>query len=157
MKFAAFAIAFLVTSSALAQEEKPLTVNDCMTIAKGLSALGYVGQQLDDPRPVPADTKQYRFGAARLTIALDLAAIKPITDSFQSSYQQMIKEFGDGKPIQPNSPEMAKLMDAMQVALDKPCGLTLGRIKAADLKLDGPDENAIPVNVLATFTRIIDK
>lgn len=100
----------------------------------------------------------YKLGAARMTIALDIAALTPIWQASEKARIGMIAEIAGGKDIQPGTPEYAAFVQRFDADLGKPCGLTLGHVKIADLKLgDGPDENAIPPTSLAAMVPIEDR
>jgi len=135
------------------------TVGQCLDILAGLNALNFVGQQLADQRQVPpTDARPYKLGATRLTLALDMAALRPIADATEKARQGLLNEIGSGKPIAPNSEESKRFFEKWQDTLNAPCPVTLGRIKAADLKIgDGPDDNPIPPAVLSALVPIIDQ
>jgi hypothetical protein len=157
--------AMLVSSSAYAQSNEPaqLTVNQCLQVLSGLNALNYVGQQLPNGgtnEPRPQTTTQYKLGAARMTIALDIAALNAVQNAAQKAQQDIFNEVSGGKPtIQPYTPERGVYDSRItKEVLEKPCTVSPGRIKAADLKLgDGPDQNSIPPAVLSAILPIIDQ
>lgn len=155
---------------AAAQDAKPLTVEQCIGVLAGLKSLNWAGQQLgEDFKARPADAKQYKLGDARLTIAMDTAALEPILTAYQRSQQGFMSEqpvlpaAADGKPVPPEVQQViAEQNRAFQKHqlddLKQPCPVTLGRIRSVDLKIgDGPDQNAIPPSVLGAFSPIVDK
>ena len=170
------AIGVLMVAVSPAQAADTFTVGECLSILGGLQALKYKGAQLFDPAPPPHDAGQYKLGPARLTVALDIAALSPIGDAANKAQQGFAAEL----PIVPSveafapgeSPERqaarteAQKLQAENVrksndnylrGMEKPCNVTLGRLKAKELKIgDGPDENAIPVTVLGALVPIVD-
>lgn len=165
--FAAAALAAVAQSAAA--EDTPLTVEGCLAILSGLQALGYAGQQLNESRPAPPDAKQYRLGAARFTIAMDIAALNRVSQEAQRAQQQFAAEQPSPRPAEPGKPISADERDDIVKAnqrlqanwaemLKKPCSVTLGRLDESDLKIgDAPDQNQIPVAVLAALMPIISK
>ena len=154
-KFAIAAIAISLAFPAHA-EPKPLTVSQCLDVLAGLNALNYVGQQLSDAKP-QGDAKPYKLGAARMTIALDISALRPVADAAEKARQSLIGEISAGKPILPGTDEMKAFTAKWQDVLNGPCNVTPGHLKAADLKVgDGADENPIPPSVLSVLIPIID-
>lgn len=154
---------------AIAQEAKPLTVQQCLAIATGLNSLSYVGQQLgDDPKTKPADAKQYKLGAARMTIALDIAALGPVIDAAQKAQQGFIAELPPLPAPDPGKVSSFARDDAIQEEnkraavnqnkiLAQPCNVSLARLKVSDLNIgDNADQNQIPPPVLAAIAPIID-
>ena len=173
MKLGIAVAASLLSFPALADDAKPLTVEQCMTVLNGLNSLNWVGQQLGEgPEKKPADAKQYKLGEARFTIALDISSLSPVRDAYVRGNQQFMAELPpippapEGKQPMPEAQQMQADQNrqaiAYQVAtLAKPCPVSLttsGRLKLQELKLgDGPDQNAIPPSVLAAFSQIVDK
>lgn len=134
------------------------TVAECLNIETGLNALNYAGAQLRDPNPAPAGAKQYRLGAARWPIAMNLAALSRVSAAFAKSRSALILEIGSGKDIAPGTPEMSRLTDELQKILDKPCDVTPAKMKLQDLLLgDGTDQNQIPPAVLGALAPIIEQ
>jgi hypothetical protein len=148
----------LLPGVAFAGEAKPLTVGQCLDVMAGLNALNYVGQQLGDQQSKPPDAKAYKLGPARMTIALDIAALRPISDAAEKTRQGIVTEISGGKPIQAGTDEMKQYLAKWQKVLDGPCGVAPGHLRAADLKIgDGADENPIPPSVLSVLIPIIDQ
>lgn len=128
-----------------------LTIGNCLDIAAGLSALDH----FDDPTGKP---KQYRLGALRITIGLNMAALRHVSETVDKARLGLVAEIGGGKAPQALDPsEIAKLNDEYRKILDRPCDVKPGRMKASDLHLgDSPEENAIPPSVIAALAPIID-
>lgn len=134
----------LVMSTAHADERKPepnLTIRQCRDIYGALMGLD-----------------RFKLGAARMTIAIDIAALTPVWQASEKARIGMVAEIGDGKEIKPGTPEYNAFVRRFDDDIGKACPLTLGRVKAADLKIgDGADENAIPPSTLAVLLPIIDQ
>jgi hypothetical protein len=156
-------------TAALADDVKPLTVEQCITVFNGLSSLSWAGQQLNEETSRrPADAKQYKLGEARFTISMDIAALSTVITAYQRAQRAAFDELpalpsvDQNKQIPPevqqmkmdNDRRIAKIQNDM---MTRKCDVTPGRLKLSELKLgDGPDQNAIPPNVLAAFSFIID-
>lgn len=144
------AIAAFSMAPAIADE---LTISRCLDVAAGLNALDHY----DDA--MTGKPKQYRLGALRVTIGLNMAALRHVSEAAEKARLGLIAEIGGGKPPQAFDPwEVSKLNEEYRKALDQPCDVKPGRIKATDLRLgDGPEENAIPPSVIAALAPIIDQ
>lgn len=152
----------MISSGALAQEAPPpLTIQKCLEILGGLNALNFAGEQIGNQNPAPANASQYKFGATRMTIALDIAALTKIQTAVRETAQAIQRETEAEIPIPENSKDSTALSAKrnerenaeLQKALDKPCNVQIARLNAADLKLT---DNEIPVGVLAVLAPIID-
>jgi hypothetical protein len=132
-----------------------MTVSECLNVLAGLNALDYSGEQLgtravglDGKTVVPAGTRQYTLGAARMTIALDIAALRHVADAMQIVSDGLLRE--NAKSQQDYTAQWHK-------ALEQPCDARLQRLKQSDLKIgDGPNDNQIPPGVLSAIVSIID-
>ena len=175
---------FVLPRIALAASPQPapsrhdaLTVTQCLGVLNGLNALAYAGEQLGTRTPAPADAKQYKLGALRFRIAEDIVALGPVQDAVQKAGQAVTKEaiaafplpdgvkstLKDGKTPDPAwNAVMQKRQERINAdftkALNAPCDVHPAHINLADLHIgDGPNENAVPVNVLAALVPIIDQ
>jgi hypothetical protein len=159
-----------LSAAAIADDAKPqLTVEQCINILGGLNSLGYVGQSLNDTSRPPADAKQYKLGAARMTVALDISVLTPVLTAAQNAQQGFLRELPPLPPVDPKKPDSPERADAVaarnnaaaanwQAIIQKSCPVQVVHIKASDLKIgDGPDENAFPPTVLGTIWPIIDR
>ena len=103
-RFSAMLVALLMapltlSAAAIADDAKPqLTVEQCINILGGLNSLGYVGQPLNDVSKAPADAKQYKLGAARMTVALNISALTPVLTAVQNAQAGFFREL---PPLQP--------------------------------------------------------
>lgn len=164
MKLTTMLVAVLIPLSAVAQTPqapppapKPLTVGQCMEILGGLTGLNSYDKVVGD-KIVPA---QYKLGAARFTIVQNMTALRHVQEGLERARAGLVAEVASlikGGDIKPNSPELTKLTVAYQAMLDKPCDVTPGRIKRADLNIgDGPEQNAIPPSVESALDLVLDK
>lgn len=153
----AVAVAAAAVAAAAPATAGAFTVAECLSIESGLNALNYAGAQLRDQNPAPAGARQYRLGAARWPVAMNLAALSRVSAAFAKSRAALILEVGGGKDVAPGTPEMGRLTDELQKILDKPCDVAPARMKLGDLLLgDGADQNQIPPAVLGALAPIID-
>jgi hypothetical protein len=155
---AAAAVAAFASQAIAADVAKPLTVLQCLTVLKGLSALGCVGEQLDGT--CTPDAKQYKLGALRLTTGLNISRLQDLANTVQRAQNGFNSEL---PPLDPKASDADKVARGNQIQanwnklIDAECPVQPGHIKASDLKLgDGPDENAIPPSVLGALAPIID-
>jgi hypothetical protein len=159
MRIIAIALAAIaIVTPAAAQSPKPLTVLQCLTVLKGLSALGCVGEQLDGT--CTPDAKQYKLGALRLTTGLNISRLQDLANTVQRAQNGFNSEL---PPLDPKAFDADKVARGNQIQanwnkiIDAECPVQPGHIKASDLKLgDGPDENAVPPSVLGALAPIID-
>lgn len=173
MRFAYAAIAaVLCAAPALADDAKPMTVEQCVTILTGLTSLNYAGQQLNDGTKAPDGAKQYKLGATRYNIAKDISDLQPVLTAAQRAQDDFIAKELTPLPVLTDGAkdaEKAAYFDAVakqKVAttanwtkiLLGPCTVAPGRLKAADLNIgDDSGQNQIPPSVLAAISPIIDK
>lgn len=127
-----------------------MTVSECLNVLAGLNALDYSGEQLGTNKgAIPAGAKQYTLGAARMTIALDIAALRRVADAMQVVSDHLQRE---------NAKSQENYIAEWHKALEQPCDVQLRRIKQSDLKIgDGPNDNQIPPGVLSAIVPIIDQ
>lgn len=159
-------------TSAIAQDQPKLTVEQCITILSGLNTLNCAGQQLGGS--CAPDAKQYKLGDARYTIGANIQALTPVLTTYQRAQQQFMAELptipdydhGTADHPKPAPPEVLAMVTdqnkkslANQVAmLAKSCNVVPGHLKLQELKLgDDPDHNAIPPSVLGAISAIIDR
>jgi hypothetical protein len=162
--FAAAIATFPVVASA---QDAKLTVEQCINILSGLNALNCVGQELNDYAACKPDSKQYKLGAARVAIAVDVAALTPVGDGANKEQQAFISDLPPLPAIEPGKTSSAR-DDAVSVQnkalganwqkiISGPCPVTPGRIKFSDLNVgDGADQNPIPPTVLSHLVPLID-
>ncbi len=138
---------------ALAQTAPSPTVGQVIVISNGLTALDGYDTPCKDNNVERICRKPYKFSASALwTIASDAAAARGVVTAYETARNALIRQMANGGTRVPDD-SVNKFNDEQQVLLDKPSGLTFGRIKRADLNLD---ENPIPPNVLALLIPIID-
>jgi hypothetical protein len=134
------AVTFLFVSASVAVADD-LTIGQCRDIYIALMSLD-----------------RFKLGDQRLTVALDIAALTPIWRASEVERIALASEAGGGKEIKPDTAELGVFMQSFQRVLGKACPVTLGRIKAAKLKLgDDEDQNAIPPTTLAALMPILDR
>jgi hypothetical protein len=161
-KLALTAVCCAISFPAFAADQKPLTVLQCISVMNGLEALRYAGAQVMDTRPTPPDAKQYKLGAMRFTIALDISQLEQVTLSVQKAQTGFVSELPSAVSPDPKNPDANAVRDrAIQANWDKltsaECPVQPGHIKASDLKLgDGTEDNQIPPTVLSALIPIID-
>lgn len=152
MKTLRYAACFVVLSFGAARADDAMTIGRCLDVAAGLSALDHY----DDA--ATGKPKQYKLGALRGPIGLNMAALRHVSESIEKARLGLIAEIGGGKAPQAfDSSEIAKLNEEYRKMLDQPCDVKPGRIKVTDLRLgDGPEDNAIPPSVIAALAPILD-
>lgn len=157
MRIAIALAAAITLMPSLAAAQDRLTVNQCMMVARGLRALDYVGATPDGPPLPPAGAKQYKLGALRGVIGLNLAALQRVGDGIERARQGLVREIFEGKGVSPG-PDMDRMVEQMQKILDGPCEVTPARIKLSELNLGDLDtQNAIPPTTVAALALIIDR
>lgn len=163
----ACALALLASAAVAEEAAKPLTVEQCIGVANGLGALNWAGQTLGQPgNAQPADSKHYKLGAALMTIAEDIDALKDVQNEALRSQQAFAASLPalppppEGKP-DPNAAERVdqtkKMNDNWSTMMAQPCHVTVAHLKLSDLRIgDDADHNSIPPSVLAALVPIID-
>ena len=141
-----------VVGSAQAEDARPLTVEQVIMIGNGLAALdGYDDVCRDGPSEKPC-RHPYKFkGAARMTMAMDLAECRRISSAYTSARQDLIRQYAKGGNEVPPE-EMSKFADDDKAAREHATDVKLGTIRSADLALD---DNPIPPSVLSMIVPIV--
>lgn len=154
----AIAVAALTMAVLPAHAGEKLTISQCLEINAGLAALDHYDAVIrdgDKDRVVP---KQYKLGAVRITIALNMAALRSVVEATEKARRGIIDEITGGKMPDVGSAEFKEADAKFRAVTESLCNITPGRIRVADLKLgDGPDENAIPPSALAGLAPILDQ
>lgn len=148
-----YATCLLVLSLGTASADDALTIGRCLDVAAGLNALDHY----DDA--ATGKPKQYKLGALRGPIGLNMAVLRAVTESVDKARLGLIAEIGGGKPPQSLEPsELLKLNDEYRKVLEQPCNVKPTHIKISDLHLgDGLEENAIPPSVITALAPILDQ
>lgn len=156
-----------VPASAADDTPAPLTIAKCLEINGALSALevpyDYV---VKDGSKETVAHRKYRLGEAWGPIALNRTSLFPIVKAAQEASNKLVEEIaGEGKqiarfvdPDKPDKGETAQWKDysaKLTAFTERPCGLTLARIKASDLKPS--DDNPIPFSISLTLEAILDR
>jgi hypothetical protein len=150
-----FALAVAATlTGGYSKANEALTVGQCLLVLQGLEAL----DRYEDPAN-PGKFKQYKLGALRMTIGLDIGALVHVRDAFNRARNGIIAErAAPGVDLRALTPEAARLNLEIDKLTDLPCDTTIPHIKAADLKPgDGENENQYPPSVLGAIAPIIDR
>lgn len=157
---AAALVAAVCSPAAAADVSKPISVLQCLSVMKGLDAIGCVGKQLDGQACAP-DAKQYKLGPLRVTIGMDLNRLQDLANVVQRGQNGFVAEL---TPLDPKATDAEKQARGNQIQanwnkiIDADCPVTLGRLPQAALKIgDGPEENPIPPAVIGALWPIIDQ
>lgn len=147
------------------QSPKPLTLQECQNVRHGFQMLdGYQGVDKDGK----AVLIQYKLGALRGPIALDVMALDDVIAAGEKARINLVKEMlPEGAP-QPGTKEYAdfvehdpaykKFIAAYQKILDAPQPVTIPHIKLEQLHIgDAPDGNPIPSDALTLLAPILDR
>jgi hypothetical protein len=155
-------MAALFVFAAIPAHAEGLTVEQCISTLTGLNALNCAGMQLGGS--CDKDSKSYKLGDARYTIAMDIAALGPVFDAAQQAQRKFILELPalpDAKAAdytEKSTKQSARISENWAAIMAKPCNVQPGHLKLSELHLgDSPDQNAIPPSVLAAFAPIVDK
>jgi hypothetical protein len=159
MKRFALLLVLLAAPAFAADEPKKLTVGECVDIYIGLGNLDSYERVVKESGAEKVIRGQYRLGDARMTVALNMGALKPVAEAANKTRQEILLEVGDGKAIAPDDQKaVAKATAMFEAALKEPCPVTPGRIKLSDLKIgDSPEQNQIPPSVLSAIMPIVDR
>lgn len=167
MKSSSLAVIALIASVAAPSfsahaEDKPasLTVSQCLTVLRGLRSLsGYERVIKENGVERAIANQQYKLGDARLTISLNIGELNRTEDAVSRSRTALMAELMAGGELKDGTPQWLAFLSRLQAEiLDRPCNVTLGRIKIADLKLgDGADQNAVPPTAIADILAILDR
>jgi hypothetical protein len=138
-----------------------MTVRQVIEVTTALQALD-TRQDFDKDHNVVSVPSGYHFtGAARMTMALDVARGSEVLRTYQSAVSVLrVQLAGAGKDVPKEK------LDDFNTELEKmqsaPAGVELGHIKVADLCLDAappacPQANPIPVSTLSLLQPILDQ
>lgn len=159
MKAAILIGVMVLTTPAIAEE---MSVSQCIMLSNGISALRYVGAQLNDPRPIPAEAKQYKFDGATLwKLARAQQRLIVIFEGYRTTYAQIVAaRTADSKGAADVgadglTPALRAAANAeAQKVLDQPCQADIPHVKQSELRLK---ENAYPPDVLAALSYMVDE
>jgi hypothetical protein len=158
MKIVSFVAAVLAVSVSFtfAEEPKKLTIGECIEVYSALANLDAFDRVVKEGGTERVVKGQYRLGEARMTIALNMGALRPVIDAANKTRQQIIAEVGEGATTKPET--MVKAQEMFDRAMKEPCPVSPGHIKIGDLNLgDGPDKNQIPPSVINGVMPIVDR
>jgi hypothetical protein len=134
-----------------ANPDPGLTVEQALNISAALRALDTYEAKDKDGKSYAAP---YTFsGVTRMAIAVDLEKTSAVLKTYQATLNEVIKTMSGGTGTVPGN-KMADYNVEVLKMLAAPAGVSLTRIKQADLKLD---ENPIPGSVLGLLLPIIDR
>ena len=145
--------AMLACSAAVAADNPPgtLSVEQVLNVTAALKSLDSYQAKNKDGATYPAP---YNFsGVTRMNIATDLDRGSVVLKAYQTSLNEVIKGLSGGTGTVPGE-KMAEYNVEVLKMLAAPAGVSLAKIKEADLKLD---ENPIPGSVLGLLLPIIDR
>lgn len=157
-------LTFFLGTVSYAQDGK-MSTEQCINILIALKSLSCAGQQLGSA--CSPDAKQYKLGAARMQIALDISALQSTADAAQIAQSGFVRELPAlpaADAAHPSDPVRQDAMTAQNKAaesnlrkiMETPCTVRPAPIDIKDLNVgDEPDHNAIPPNVLAGLRPII--
>lgn len=146
-----------------AQADDTLTLGQCFDINSGLHMLDSYERVIKDDKGEHSALAQYKLGNARITIALDQAALRPFSEALETTRQGIVAEIAQKYNIKPKEIEAGSAANVEYLkqysdARNQPCTVKLGRIPISELKLgDGEGQNAIPPGALALIAPIIDR
>lgn len=158
---AALAIIF-GTLAAGAEEKKPLTVAEALSLLQALRNLDGRIVVVKNGANESTVTLPWEFGSGtlRLRIARNVSALAGVERSLEEARQKIVAEILQKMPskdatasIAPGSPEFAAFSRQVSEALAAPAPVDLARIKASELRLD---KNEIPVTALSALAPILD-
>lgn len=143
------AIGLLAASLIVPAKADTLTIYQCLDIYAGLRTLDHY----DDP--ATGRPKQYKLnGATRFLIGRNMAKLKPISEMIDKISDDLIADIGNGKPFTAfEQAQKRKYNEELYKAVEKPCDVSLDRIKSADLN---PDDNALPPSAISSLVHILD-
>jgi hypothetical protein len=125
-----FALLFVLCAvpAFAAEDPQKLTIGDCVDLYVGLSSLDAYDRVVKEAGGAEKVVRgQYRLGDARMTVALNLGALKAIVDAANKTRQSILFEVGDGIPIKPTDEKLtAKAMAMFEAAMKQPCPVTPG-------------------------------
>lgn len=156
-------VAFVGFSAGAAVAQDPpatphLTVGQCVQALSGLLALDKYEKVIKDGAGEKTVTVQYKLGVARFAVARAISVLRPVAEDVEKARLGLLAEVTGGKPVQPNSEQLARLNDEYAKVLSRPCSVEIPKLKLADLRPgDGPNDNPIPPSVLASLLPIIEE
>lgn len=144
-------LAALLACGVARAAEPDLTVEQALNISAALRSLDTYEAKDKDGKYYAAS---YTFsGVTRMAIAVDLEKTSSVLKTYQATVNEVIRKLsGGGAKVPPE--RMAEFNTETTKMLAAPAGISLTRIKQADLKLD---ENPIPGSVLGLLLPIIDR
>ncbi len=138
-------------SGAVAADNPPVTVEQALNISAGLRALDSYQARDKEGKPYASP---YNFsGVTRMNIATNIDRVGAVLKTYQATLNEVIKTMSGGTGTVPGD-KMANYNVEVLKMLAAPAGVSLAKIKEADLKLD---ENPIPGSVLGLLLPIIDR
>lgn len=166
MKGLATAIASIVLPcAAYAADEPRITINDCLLILQGLTAIDQhqviIGKSPNEQ--VVTQSYQYDSGAFRGAIAHNISVLTPIQTAAQTAQRAIETEIRQKIPpkdghlaaIEPGSIEAFEYDRRLRELIDAPCKADLVRLRDSDLfKFPG---NELPASAVANLEKIRDK
>jgi len=149
---AAAAVAMFV-STAYAEDQKFLSVDQTIRVTNGLSQLDKYDGICKDGAIEKTCPKFYNLGMGiRLAIARNMDKGTQVGKIYTAQRQALIARLSGGNTKVPDD-KMAEFIVEDQKSLDAASGVTMEHIKRSDLKLD---ENPIPATVLYMIIPIMD-
>ena len=159
LTIAMLAFAAALSEPVLAEDAKPLTVLQCISVLSGLNALSCSGAQLNGPA-CAADAKQYKLGPLRVTIGLNIGRLQEEANAIQRAQNDFITKeapAADPKDAAAQAERAKKIQDNWNAIIDASCPIKLGHLSQAALDIgDAPDHNAFPPSVIGALMSIID-
>lgn len=121
-----------------------MSVARCIELLNAITSL--------DPMPGVSPLK---LGSARLTLGLNSIALRPVADAIEATRKALIREYSGGKDsIEAASPQGIEFLAKFQEVMDRPCPVTLARLKFDDLHLD---VNEISIPTINSLSVMLDK
>lgn len=121
-----------------------MTVARCIELLNAITSL--------DPMP---GVSALKLGSARLTLGLNSIALRPVADATEAARKALIREYSGGKDsIEAASPQGVEFLAKFQEVMDRPCPVTLARLKFDDLHLD---VNEISIPTINSLSVMLDK
>lgn len=128
-------------------QEKRMSVGNCVDIFSALSSMDTYNDEAGKPH-------RYKYkGRARMTIGLNVGALRPIYEAAEKVRLGLIAEAGDKQ----TESERAKLSLEYQKQLEAPCSVILGHLNVADLNVgDEEGENNFPLGIIGVIAPILN-
>ena len=164
--------AVTAVSFAAFAEDKAAEMNrgQCMEMDRALRALDGYDYVTGEGKSERVIHRSYKMGDSRITVALNLGALKSVVEDTHQTQQDLVKEIGNGESINQykknpktgeqdsslgETDEWKAYIGRLDGLMKQPCNVTLGRLKLSDFK--ATDDNPIPASVLEVILRITDK